>query len=64
MDIVKEEDRIRRLQILEKKMRDPRNVSNVDSLLVRINILISYPQKISVLVSYKTNFLNILRLNI
>lgn len=36
MDIIKEEDRIRRLQILEKKMRDPRNVSNVDSLLVRI----------------------------
>lgn len=36
MEVIKEEDRLRRLQILEKKIRDPRNVSNVDSLLVRI----------------------------
>lgn len=36
MDTIKEEDRLRRLQILEKKIRDPRSVSNVDSLLVRI----------------------------
>lgn len=34
MDFIKEEDRMRRLQILEKKIRDPRSVSNVDSLLV------------------------------
>jgi len=38
METIKEEDRLRRLQILEKKIRDPRNVSNVDSLLVRIPI--------------------------
>jgi len=38
MEAIKEEDRLRRLQILEKKIRDPRNVSNVDSLLVRIPI--------------------------
>lgn len=36
MDFIKEEDRMRRMQILEKKIRDPRSVSNVDSLLVRI----------------------------
>lgn len=36
MDNIKEEDRMRRLQILEKKIRDPRSVSNVDSLLVWI----------------------------
>jgi len=36
METIKEEDRLRRLQILEMKIRDPRNVSNVDSLLVRI----------------------------
>lgn len=36
MDVIKEEDRMLRLQILEKKIRDPRSVSNVDSLLVRI----------------------------
>lgn len=35
MEAIKEEDRMRRLQILEKKIRDPRSVSNVDSLLVR-----------------------------
>lgn len=36
MDVFKDEDRVRRLQILEKKIRDPRSVSNVDSLLVSI----------------------------
>lgn len=36
MDVIKDEDRVRRLQILEKKIRDPRSVSNVDSLLVNI----------------------------
>lgn len=36
MDFIKEEDRMRRMQILEKKIRDPRSVSSVDSLLVRI----------------------------
>lgn len=44
MDAIKEEDRMRRLQILEKKIRDPRSVSNVDSLLVRVlhNNLMQY----------------------
>lgn len=36
MDPIKEEDRLVRLKILEKKIRDPRSVSNIDSLLVRI----------------------------
>lgn len=36
MDVIREDDRVRRLQILEKKIRDPRSVSNVDCLLVRI----------------------------
>lgn len=36
MDAIKEEDRLQRLKILEKKIRDPRSVSNLDSLLVRL----------------------------
>lgn len=39
MDVVKEEDRMQRLQILEKKIQDPRSVSNVDSLLVRFSYI-------------------------
>ncbi|XP_022180412.1 rho-associated protein kinase 2 isoform X1 [Myzus persicae] len=41
MEFIKEEDRLRRLQILEKKIRDPRNVSNVDSLLDTVQALVA-----------------------
>lgn len=34
MDAVKDEDRKRRLRLLEEKIQDPRSVTNVDCLLV------------------------------
>ncbi|XP_050529060.1 rho-associated protein kinase 1 isoform X3 [Daktulosphaira vitifoliae] len=41
MESIKEDDRRRRLQILENKLRDPRSISNVDSLLDTVQALVA-----------------------
>ncbi|XP_034235222.1 rho-associated protein kinase 2 isoform X1 [Thrips palmi] len=41
MDAVKDEDRKRRLRLLEEKIQDPRSVTNVDCLLDTVQALVS-----------------------
>lgn len=41
MDNIKDEDRRRRLRLLEEKIQDPRSVANVDCLLDTVQALIA-----------------------
>lgn len=41
MEAMRDEDRHRRLRALEEKIKDPRNVSNLDSLLDTVQALVA-----------------------
>lgn len=41
MDNIKDEDRRRRLRLLEEKIQDPRCVANIDSLLDTVQALVA-----------------------
>ena len=41
MDISKDEDRHRRLRVLEERIRDPRSITNIDCLLDTVQALVA-----------------------
>lgn len=41
MDIIRDEDRRRRLRLLEERIKDPRSVTNIDSLLDTVQALVA-----------------------
>lgn len=41
MEHIKDEDRRRRLRMLEEKIQDPRSVANIDSLLDTVQALVA-----------------------
>lgn len=65
MEVVKDEDRKRRMRQLEEKIQDPRSVGNVDCLLVSHFILystftpiINFDKKMSKLIFFNVSIIS------
>lgn len=41
MDVVRDEDRRRRLRVLEERVKDPRSITNIDCLLDTVQALVA-----------------------
>lgn len=41
MDVIRDEDRRRRLRVLEERIKDPRSITNIDCLLDTVQALVA-----------------------